>query len=60
MNKIFFKLLLSFLNLILIASLSFAEDKVKIGLLIPLTGNDAEIGQQIIKGLTSDKGYWFR
>ena len=49
MNKIFFKLLLSFLNLILIASLSFAEDKVKIGLLIPLTGNDAEIGQQIIK-----------
>ena len=49
MNKIFFKLLLSFLNLILIAGLSFAEDKVKIGLLIPLTGNDAEIGQQIIK-----------
>ena len=25
------------------------EEKIKIGLLVPLTGNDKEIGQQIIK-----------
>jgi len=30
-------------------TVSFAEEKIKIGLLIPLTGKDKDIGQQIIK-----------
>ena len=30
-------------------TVSFAEDKIKIGLLIPMTGKDKDIGQQIIK-----------
>ncbi len=50
MNKIFIILFLSFLNLFLTDSSSFAEEnKIKIGLLVPLTGDNAEIGQQIIK-----------
>ena len=27
----------------------WADEKIKIGLLVPLTGNDSEIGQSIIK-----------
>ena len=30
-------------------TVSFAEEKIKIGLLIPMTGKDKDIGQQIIK-----------
>ncbi len=49
MNKIFIILLLSFYNLILIISSSFSdENKVKIGLLVPLSGDDAKIGKQIV------------
>ena len=50
MYKIFIILFLSFYNLISIISSSFAEEnKVKIGLLVPLTGDDSEIGKQIVK-----------
>ena len=50
MNKIFIILFLSFYNLISIISSGFAEEnKVKIGLLVPLTGDNSEIGKQIIK-----------
>ena len=50
MNKIFIILLLSFYNLIFIINSSFAdENKVKIGLLVPLSGDDAKIGKQIVK-----------
>jgi ABC-type branched-subunit amino acid transport system substrate-binding protein len=50
MNKIFIILFLSFYNLIFITNSSFAEEnKVKIGLLIPLSGDNAEIGKQIVK-----------
>ena len=49
MNKIFIILLLSFYNLIFIINYSFAqENKVKIGLLVPLSGDNAKIGKQII------------
>ena len=50
MNKIFIILFLSFCNVIFIINSSFAEEnKVKIGLLVPLSGDNAEIGKQIIK-----------
>ena len=50
MNKIFIILFLSFYNLFFIISSSFAEEnKVKIGLLVPLSGDNSEIGKQIIK-----------
>ncbi len=50
MNKIFIFLFLSFCNLFLIVCSSFAdENKVKIGLLVPLSGENAEIGKQIVK-----------
>ena len=50
MNKFFIILFLSFYNLISILSFGFAEEnKVKIGLLVPLTGDNSEIGKQIIK-----------
>ncbi|MDB9746786.1 ABC transporter substrate-binding protein [Candidatus Pelagibacter sp.] len=50
MNKIFIFLFLSFCNLFLIVCSSFAEEnKVKIGLLVPLSGDNAEIGKQIVK-----------
>ena len=50
MNKIFIILFLSFYNLFFIISLGFAEEKkVKIGLLVPLSGDNAEIGKQIVK-----------
>ena len=50
MNKIFIFLFLYFYNLFLIAVPVIAEEnKVKIGLLVPLTGDNAYIGKQIVK-----------
>jgi ABC-type branched-subunit amino acid transport system substrate-binding protein len=50
MNKIFIILFLSFYNLFFTIGLSFAEEnKVKIGLLVPLSGENAKIGKQIVK-----------
>ena len=50
MNKIFIFLFLSFCNLFIIVCSGFAEEnKVKIGLLVPLSGDNAEIGKQIVK-----------
>ena len=49
MNKIFIILFLSIYNLIFIIEGSAYENKIKIGLLVPLTGENAEIGKQIIK-----------
>ena len=50
MNKIFIILFLYFSNLFLIAMPSVAEEnKVKIGLLVPLTGDNADLGKQIVK-----------
>jgi len=50
MNKIFIVLFLLFLNLFFFLNPSIAEEnKLKIGLLIPLSGDNAEIGKQIIK-----------
>ena len=50
MNKIFIILFLSFYNLISIISFGFAEEnKIKIGLLVPLTGDNSDIGKQIVK-----------
>ena len=50
MKKIFTFLFLFTLNLVLICGQSYSEDtKIKIGLLVPLTGDNAEIGKQIIK-----------
>ena len=49
MNKIFIILLLSFYNLIFVVNSSFSgETKVKIGLLVPLSGDKAEVGKQIL------------
>ncbi len=50
MNKIIIILLLSLNFLFFINSLSYGEEnKVKIGLLIPLSGENAQLGKQIIK-----------
>ncbi len=50
MNKFFTILFLSFCSLTITISSNFAEEnKIKIGLLVPLTGDNAEIGKQIIK-----------
>jgi ABC-type branched-subunit amino acid transport system substrate-binding protein len=50
MNKIFIILFLSFCNLTFAISYSLAEEnKVRIGLLVPLSGDNAEIGKQIVK-----------
>ena len=49
MNKIFIFLFLIFYKLFFTIGLAFAEEKkVKIGLLVPLTGENAKIGQQIV------------
>ncbi len=63
MNKFFIFLFLSFFNFALIINHSFAEEsKIKIGLLIPLSGKNSDIGKQIIqatrlaiKDINSDK-----
>ena len=50
MNKIFIILFLTFYNFLLNNALGFAEeDKIKIGLLVPLSGENALIGEQIVK-----------
>ena len=50
MNKIFKILQSSFFIFCLIFILPvYAQEKIKIGLLVPLTGNDKELGEQIIK-----------
>ena len=50
MNKIFIILFLTFYNFFFNNALSFAEEnKIKIGLLVPLSGENALIGQQIVK-----------
>ena len=50
MNKIFRILFLLFFNLTLISNQCFADEaKITIGLLVPLTGNNANLGNQIIK-----------
>jgi hypothetical protein len=50
MNNIFRFLFLLFLNFYLINGQGFSEEnRIKIGLLVPLTGDNAELGKQIIK-----------
>jgi hypothetical protein len=50
MNKIFIILFLLFYNLFLFITPGFSDDnKIKIGLLVPLTGKNSEIGKQIVK-----------
>ena len=50
MNKIFRILFLLFLNFISFGSQSLAnENKIKIGLLVPLSGDNAKLGKQILK-----------
>ena len=52
MNNIFRFLLIVILNFLLL-SLPVASDerKIKIGLLVPLTGENAELGKQIVKAV---------
>ena len=50
MNKIFKIIILLICNLFFIVTPSLSEEnKIKIGLLLPLTGENAELGNQIIK-----------
>jgi len=49
MNKIIKIILLLILTLTVSSQKIFADEKIKIGLLVPLTGKNAEIGQSIIK-----------
>ena len=50
MHKIFRILFLLFFNLILIIEQGYSDEKkIKIGLLVPLTGENAELGKQIVK-----------
>ena len=50
MNKIFRILFLLFFFLTLITNQSFAENtKIKIGLLVPLTGENSNLGKEIVK-----------
>ncbi len=50
MYKFFKILILLLLNFLFINTLTFSlEEKIKIGLLVPLTGEDKEIGNQIIE-----------
>jgi outer membrane PBP1 activator LpoA protein len=50
MNKILIILFLLIYNLFLFTAPSFSEDnKIKIGLLVPLTGENSEIGKQIVQ-----------
>jgi len=52
MNKIFKIFLLVFFNFLFISLQANSEEtKIKIGLLAPLTGDNAELGQQIIKAV---------
>ena len=50
MNKIFRFLLLLIFNFFIISNTSISnEKKIRIGLLVPLTGDNAELGKQIVK-----------
>ena len=50
MNKIFRILFLLLFNFTLISNQSFADEgKIKIGLLVPLSGDNANLGKQIVK-----------
>src|SRR5210317_871930 len=50
MNKIFIILFLLICNLLLFSAPSVSKDnKIRIGLLVPLTGENSKIGKQIIK-----------
>ena len=50
MNKIFIILFLLFFFLTLITNQSFADNtKIKIGLLVPLTGENSNLGKEIVK-----------
>ena len=50
MNKIFLIIFFSICNLFLLTTYGVSDDdKIKVGLLVPLTGDNAEIGKQIIK-----------
>ena len=52
MNKIFRILLLILFKISLLSTSGFAnEEKIKIGLLVPLSGDNAKIGKQIIKSV---------
>ena len=52
MNKIFRILLLVLFKISLLSTSSFAnEEKIKIGLLVPLSGDNVKIGKQIIKSV---------
>ncbi len=50
MNKFLKYLLIAFISLIHQTSLAYSEiEKIKIGLLVPMTGKDKNLGQQLIK-----------
>jgi len=50
MNKIFLIIFFSICNLFFLTNHGISDnDKIKIGLLVPLTGDNAEIGKQIVK-----------
>ncbi len=52
MKKIFKILFIVVLNYSILISQSFSsEEKIKIGLLLPLTGNNANLGEQIVKAV---------
>ena len=51
MNKIFKKIVFIFLFLFSININVSSEEKIKIGLLVPITGDDKEIGKLIIKAV---------
>ena len=49
MKKIIKIILLITLSFLIPIEMVFADEKIKIGLLVPLTGKDSEIGQSIVK-----------
>ena len=52
MYKFFKILILLVLNFLFVHTLTFSlEEKIKVGLLVPLTGEDKEIGNQIIQSI---------
>ena len=52
MNKIFKFFLYILLNFLILSLPSFSQEaKIKVGLLIPLTGDNSQIGKQILKAV---------
>ena len=52
MNKIFKFFLIVFFNFLFLTNLSFSEEvKIKIGLLVPLTGENSYLGKQLVKSV---------